>query len=491
LRKRIGTPVETKVQDISCNPRYAKINRAREKIRARVPVFVNLHNGLQTNILIVQTESMKLYSIPLVATLTCALACTDSSAITLADFKCENSVHKVECIIPTDLVAMPKALVLPVFAEKPADHVTSFLFIDSQGRVAGAIGGKTQEKKALSDSLKLSEFLGAQLFGTGAWCCANYTAEAYFYVEQPVDNSAQFEAPFCTFRLESVDLIEIKASVPATETDDKPVLQFEFTVNKNGKTVSITTLNDRDKKILEKYFLPKIGSFVFTPAKLDGKPVDTKLILSIDGIWAKPEGETSQPSFCQDASSQPQIKLAKPYAGDPLKIKCFLTFSQDGTVESVRLPDSVSTGLAIVIMNKVRTWKNPVHFDWDCKLPIGVVEFDATPNSSDITLAGEARPIKFSPPKILKQANFIRTGLVIDSFDKALYKYTVDVNGKLQDISIVNKSNDKFADRMKNTILESTYQPASVEDSNVECMIEELSGLKIGEYWANTDSLKW
>jgi hypothetical protein len=426
------------------------------------------------------------------ATVLCTLASVPVSAIMLTDIKNDTATHRVNCIITANSVAFPTSLNLPVFADKPAEAVSVAAFIQPDGTVFGTIGGKTQEKKALSDSVKFSRFTGAKIIGKPAWCSLKFTAEAYFYVDSTSARGDNYEAPIAKFRLEADNLETIKLLGPATKTDNKPVICFRFMVDEDGNTTSIKALDPRGEPIVIDMLQPKIASFVFQPASVNGKPVAATLILSVNGLWTEPDGASAVPNFMCEAAKQALPKLKIPFNGTAeTTVRSFLLFNNAGMVQTIIIPGDISGGLAVTVMNKLRNWGNPVHFEWDCKMPIAVVEMKFTPGSEDATLVGEARPIAFTPPKIDQQGHFNEHNLVIDSFSTALFSYTIDANGKVLNIVKLKSSNGLFADKIQSMIEKSTYKPATIEAEPVDSQIEELSGLKIGEYWRNTDALKW
>lgn len=435
---------------------------------------------------------MKHPSITLIVPALCALFCTQVHAVVLHEVKADNAIHFVDCTIPSDTLPTAQSLNLPVFAEQPAEPVSVSVFIMPDGKVYGTPSYKEPEKKALADSIKLSQFTGAQLVGKPAWSSIKFTAESYFYIDPQAVPTTSLKLPAPAFRFEQINLEELSVLAPATEIDQDPSLTFRFSIDKTGKTTSIVALDSKYDDAAKKILTPQMANFVFTPASVSGKPVATSIILYIKGVKAPSNEEKSVPLFMAEASAQAAPKLAKPYEGkDSVKIKCFLGLEQKGAVSNVRISGDVPAGLALSAMLKLRNWGNPAHFEWDCKRTIAVVEFELNPGSGEFKLLGEGRPIEFTPPKVTKLGAFRNAGLIIDSFDNATYRYTLGTDGKPGEIDIVKSTNEKYAARMKAFIKETTYSPAIIEGEPVECQIDEITGLKIGEYWSNTDALKW
>jgi hypothetical protein len=433
---------------------------------------------------------MQYPSLKLLLPVLCALAGLRTDAVVLAETKCENAIHYVNCSIPSDNVAQAQALNLPVFADIPAEPVTATAFIMPDGKVAGTPSYKDVRQKALADCLKMSEFAAAQIIGKPAWCALDHTSTAYFHMSG--QDTVGMTLPMARFRFESATLAMLATLAPETETDQEPSISFTFSIDEKGNTTSINALDPRGETAAKDILAPNKASFAFAPGTKNGKPVATQVILRVEGSPKPTATEKEVPWFIAEASAQPAPKISKPYEGkEPLKVKCFLGLAPKGDVTSVRIDGSIGTGLALAVLNKVRNWKNPAHFEWDCKRTVAVVEFSLEPGATEFTLVGSGRPVSFVLPKVEKQADFRNTGLTIDAFEKAAYTYDIEADGSVTNLESSEGTNYKFTARMKNFVKNTSFTPAKIEDEAVKCSIEEVIGLKIGEYWSNTDALKW
>ncbi|MFA5257263.1 MAG: hypothetical protein WC360_03870, partial [Opitutales bacterium] len=251
---------------------------------------------------------------------------------------------------PDDTAASVVQCFAPVLDSVPDEAACVPVVVAPDGGLAAILRTRDVSGAILTSSAGYNSYAPAKIAAGSAWGLTTTRLECYFLRSDVT--AVGDTSPACGFRMNVTAMQGLLVRMAGSDADDSPERAgptravADLDIDKNGK---ITSMNGVDKagELLVQFYLRKFQkSMVFTPATHDGQPVPAKLRLVVragqrSGI--PPIGSRDKTAF--------EKPLPVPWQGQPLEVTAYLEYNGDGTVDTVRLPDSLDKTTALALLH--------------------------------------------------------------------------------------------------------------------------------------------
>jgi hypothetical protein len=361
-------------------------------------------------------------------------------------------------IVTSEATASVQALTLPVFDANPYDAVTCGVVIAPDGNIVELINNGELEDDFFADGLKNSAFIPAMEGGKPAWSYERRRADAYFHL-----TGGDFSAlPTCRFQLSEATLLSCFpiADAVSKESKDSPI-RLIFSIDETGRLTAIKATDKRSDAVLTKVFKPIEKTLVFSPAKSKGVPSPAELTLVLE--------RRKIARYCRYVYKDPQETLGElpsPYSGvETITVKGYVTYDENGEVETIRLPGTLDRSAAIPIIRILSRETSSVSFDPNAPLKVAGYQLSLTPGSKNIGIVQGPYIVPIKYPMMPDIGKMPWRNLPLERLLRADLSWIVETDGNVTGRRIDNAEPSAFRNRL-NSLLNSMEMADGSFDGN-------------------------